>query len=1348
MISAYRLEVDQIATGILNSYVIGKQLDPSHQLTPEQVTLLQLPHIVLPFLTSLQEQTSDSLASESSWPEHQILQEAPVTEFYSGTSSSSQLPRESWETLEDLLQNYPATLSTEARATFSNTIVPLLQKKWATISPELQKTIIYYFAHGGVLYPQVLQNCLVSEWVSQSILQDLSQEALSTNNPSLRYRFLSAMLPLQQSQPGPVFTQFLLALQKKQQQYSLDLSTLCQVLEYLPLHTEQACALVKQPDDTWISQIKATWLQPRLAHLSETWDGDKCQILQEYLTSMSWSASLTADFLDALQTEQDYPATERFLRFLSQHFLEEGTLMEILLRGPPQDGSSPCQSQRWHREAACSILVKTLKQLFPTHAIVLQTHTTTLLQQHLSTYDALKKLLLQLLKATTNATQRTAQGQQLATVLALLVDYQAASDLVERALATLAECPVNKWVQTVHQILVKATFQDSHELTPSEITSSIAQSAPQANFAGDAARLLASYHALVGTYQGPSSILSHKAPISSWEQAKVTQWAQQVKAGKKKVSQSEMLAVIQRAIELQHDFRPRDTQLLSVLTLLNPAQNTSRISQINTGEDKSLIVAMIAAIHSLQGQQVDVLTTSSELALPEVRKQQPFFSMLSLTVGQNSLPGKSDADKQAIYQKDIVYGTAEDFQADILRTEFFRKAIRGKRGFGVVIVDEVDSLLFDDRSHSTRLSSPMPGMDLELETVLATIWHQVHFIASRFRTLNGPTYFVLPGDPAPDVAENKILVEDKVSFIKAQTQAYLNSLLRELTLEEREQLKDYEERTIRIEELASSMSKASDEQRPELEAQLKLAVEALETAPWKQAKEYLAVPQHLQEFARSQIPHWIDSAILALFHYKKDQHYDIKNGKIVPIDYENTGVLQHNTVWDNGLAQFLQIKEGLAIQPEQVSNNFISKIGYFKRYGDRLYGVTGTLGNQATREFLSAVYKTDMVVVPPYKERQIAGNDHSAYRCKELLARILPTEESWYKATQASVLRSARNGQAVLVICKYIRQVQYLKEQLQSQYAPDKIYTYTGKQHFDKTRVSAGEIILATNIAGRGTDLTTDPEVEANGGLHVCITFLPANSRVELQNAGRAARQGQKGTAQLILLHPDKRMAIEALRAQRDQQEAATLSKAKSEVADMLLQDWLFKRYCELEAQLLPTVEDLDKLNLLQHLRNHWAAYSEYALAPDKVQIHYRSYIQHQAQAQLAQRKEAATRKRNAALEAETASAPKEGNSPLSAAAAAKSDAPTTTDPAANDAFLLAQIDDPAFLQELQAALKQAFPEAAFVEQYTNYLQEQFIYYVSVQQKLPADVLSAFLYNQPLDLASTTQAKEWAKQYG
>jgi preprotein translocase subunit SecA len=364
---------------------------------------------------------------------------------------------------------------------------------------------------------------------------------------------------------------------------------------------------------------------------------------------------------------------------------------------------------------------------------------------------------------------------------------------------------------------------------------------------------------------------------------------------------------------------------------------------------------MLAAIHALQGQKVDVLTTSIELSIPEVKKQAPFFEMLGLTIGENSKKNAADDEaKHAIYQKDVVYGTAEDFQADIISTEFFRRNIRGDRGFGVVLVDEVDNMLYDGRNYSTQLSGLTPAMN-HLEIVLGAAWNQVNQIASRLRTINGQCYLitekfqdveggvVLP--EGKELASCGFAVEDQVEFLKQHTTAYLEKLLRKLTPEDRKKLEAYRAQELRIEQLKEETGHDETQQKSATEA----ALEALKKEPWSQEEEYLEIPAHLQDLARAQIPHWVESAIHALLGYRKGQHYHVKGGKIVTIDYSNTGVLQYNTVWENGLAQFLQIKEGLKVIPEGIATNFISKPGYFKRYEHRLYGLTGTLGNATTR---------------------------------------------------------------------------------------------------------------------------------------------------------------------------------------------------------------------------------------------------------------------------------------------------------------------------------------------------------------------------------------------------------------
>jgi preprotein translocase subunit SecA len=170
-------------------------------------------------------------------------------------------------------------------------------------------------------------------------------------------------------------------------------------------------------------------------------------------------------------------------------------------------------------------------------------------------------------------------------------------------------------------------------------------------------------------------------------------------------------------------------------------------------------------------------------------------------------------------------------------------------------------------------------------------------------------------------------------------------------------------------------------------------------------------------------------------------------------------VLQYNTVLDKGLTQFLQIKEGLKVSPEGILTNSLSKPGYFKRYGSLLYGLTGTLGNATTHKFLTDMYGVDMITIPPYKHRDISGNENSRYLCKELLPTLVTTPEAWYDAIMESVLRPARHGQAVLVICNYMSQVHHLKERLEAEYTASKVFVYTGEKDFEKHQVDMGEAL-------------------------------------------------------------------------------------------------------------------------------------------------------------------------------------------------------------------------------------------------------------------------------------------------
>lgn len=184
-------------------------------------------------------------------------------------------------------------------------------------------------------------------------------------------------------------------------------------------------------------------------------------------------------------------------------------------------------------------------------------------------------------------------------------------------------------------------------------------------------------------------------------------------------------------------------------------------------------------------------------------------------------------------------------------------------------------------------------------------------------------------------------------------------------------------------------------------------------------------------------------------------------------------------------------------------------------------------------------------------------------------------------------MHHAKQGRAVLAICKSIKHVEYLEAQLKAHYDPKKVFTYTGVTTLQEDKVNSGDIILATSIAGRGTDLKTAQEVEDKGGMYVALTFLPETNRVELQNVGRTARSGKKGMAQLILSNADGN-SVEALKAERQAKEIKTTQNALEEAKKTLAQDALLEHFCSVTNTYLPSAADCASMDQAATILPKW----------------------------------------------------------------------------------------------------------------------------------------------------------------
>jgi hypothetical protein len=343
---------------------------------------------------------------------------------------------------------------------------------------------------------------------------------------------------------------------------------------------------------------------------------------------------------------------------------------------------------------------------------------------------------------------------------------------------------------------------------------------------------------------------------------------------------------------------------------------------------------------------------------------------------------------------------------------------------------------------------------------------------------------------------------------------------------------------------------------------------------------------------------WIHNALYAKYACAEDREYVIRKVKgedfIIPIDYENTGVTMRNTIWSDGLHQFVQLKHNLQITTETLTSSFISNFGYIKFY-QSIYGMTGTLGSVAEQNLLSSVYDVDFAKVPTFKSKDF-----------EEFEGIVVDDDDWLNLVSMEAVFMIQQGRPVLIICKTIGDLMNIEENIRGlkeieEVTDLNIRTYIDEDHSGvvKEELSGSEIVLATNIGGRGTDFKTTKAASEKGGLHVIISFLPANKRVEDQAFGRTARQGKPGTGQLIISESEvlslgititNETTFEAIKMERDEAEAKRLEYIKNvEVKKINFQDEMFAKFASLYRRFSKRITSLKHKYLTMDLKESWA---------------------------------------------------------------------------------------------------------------------------------------------------------------
>ena len=547
----------------------------------------------------------------------------------------------------------------------------------------------------------------------------------------------------------------------------------------------------------------------------------------------------------------------------------------------------------------------------------------------------------------------------------------------------------------------------------------------------------------------------------------------------------QLISILILVCELKFGYKPREIQIISLLLFIFKNKEQGIIEQIYTGEGKSLIITLLATVKAFTGYKVDILTSSPVLAERDALAMKDFYNTFELSVDYCRKDSKINEKNNSykFYDADIVYGDTLSFEGDILRTNFMDTVGRGERKFDCIIIDEIDNICLDNIKNMTEIIDSFKG----------------------YKYLD---YYYI------------VIYEELIKIMKKKENEKKEIIKKEI-----------------IEELATAFEKRIKESPPKIEIEKHI----------------------LEEFIPKKLNKWFDSAFDARINYKKDRDYIITEDKelkfkvIKPIDYSNTGVVEEDSVW-SGLHQFLQLKEHLRITEENLSSCYMSNLTFFKKYiktkddsecnynsseiiENNIYGLSGTLGSKKSQEALKTLYNLDLVFIPSFKDRQLIYEKEN-----NLIFKKTNTLDYNNKLKEIIKKIAIEEKRAVLIIFKFIEEAINKKKSLENDkelMKNIKIITYTrsdkkAEKEFLKNKIDSGTVILSTNLSGRGTDIQLTDNVLNNGGLHVILTFIPKSERIEKQAFGRAARKGEKGSAQYFIESNEK---FEDLLKKRDEKE-------------------------------------------------------------------------------------------------------------------------------------------------------------------------------------------------------------------
>ncbi len=586
--------------------------------------------------------------------------------------------------------------------------------------------------------------------------------------------------------------------------------------------------------------------------------------------------------------------------------------------------------------------------------------------------------------------------------------------------------------------------------------------------------------------------------------------------------------------EIVWDMAHYDVQLIGGIVL-----HEGKIAEMATGEGKTLVATLPVFLRSLSGRGVHVVTVNDYLSKRDSEWMGPLYMFHGASVDCIDKHEPNSMARRRAYECDITYGTNNEFGFDYLRDNMAmvpEDLVQRKHYYA--IVDEVDSVLIDDARTPLIISGPVPKGDDQLFDIYKSNVEKVVKAQQRLVTsILAEAKTKLASDDKDDQKQGALLLfrafkglpkngalirflsQEGMRKILLETEAhYLQDNAREMpeatdplyfVIDEKNRSVELTDKG--LDELTGHTQDPQFFVLPDIAAQLSELEHIPDLAERQTRKDEL-----MAEYAvKAERVHTVNQLLKAYTLFERDIEYVVDDNKVKIVD-EQTGRIMEGRRYSDGLHQAIEAKEGVKVEAATQTFATITLQNYFRMY-HKLAGMTGTAETEAGE--LWDIYKLDVVTIPT--NRPIARIDMND--------RVYRTKKEKYKAVIAEIVRLVGEGRPVLVGTTSVEISELLSRMLDIQKIPHQVLNAKLHQREAEVVAQAGRkgcVTIATNMAGRGTDIKLTPEVKEAGGLAIIGTERHESRRVDRQLRGRSGRQGDPGSSVFFVSFEDPLMRM------------------------------------------------------------------------------------------------------------------------------------------------------------------------------------------------------------------------------